>query len=67
MYSVQCALYGVQYTVCIVRCTMYSKVVLLSVWTEPQSFSVEGVEVFARLLLCRLLLQGTEESSQLGF
>ena len=44
-YSEKCTVYSVQ-------CTMYSKVVLLSLLGEPQCSSVWGVEPFARLLLC---------------
>ena len=48
MYSVQCTVYSVQCTVYSVQC----KVVLLSLWREPQCSSVWGVKPFARLLLC---------------
>ena len=62
VYSVQCTVYSVQCTVYSVQCTVYSilfvqfkiysKVVLLSLWREPQCSSVWGVKPFARLLLC---------------
>ena len=52
VYSVQCTVYSVQYTVYSVHYKMYSKVVLLSLWREPQCFSVWEVKPFARLLLC---------------
>ena len=52
MYSVQWTVYSVQYTVYSVHYKMYSKVVLLSLWREPQCFSVWEVKPFARLLLC---------------
>ena len=45
MKRVQCTVYSVQ-------CSMYSKVVLLSLWKEPQCSSGWGVEPFARLMLC---------------
>ena len=52
MYSVQWTVYSVQYTVYSVHYKMYSKVVPLSLWREPQCFSVWEVKPFARLLLC---------------
>ena len=55
---------SVQCTVFIVQSTMYSKLVLLSLWRQAQCSSVWGVETFARLLLC---LTPPEESSHLGF
>ena len=44
--------YSEKYTVYSVQCTMYNKVVLLSLLREPQCSSVWRVEPFARLLLC---------------
>ena len=52
VYSVQYTVYSVQCTVYSVQCKMYSKVVLLSLWGEPQCSSVWGVEPSVRLLLC---------------
>ena len=54
VYSVQCTVYNVQKTVYTLHCicTMYSKVVLLILWREPQCSSVWGVKPLARLLLC---------------
>ena len=52
--SIQCTVYSVE-------CTMYSKVVFLSLWRERQCSSVWGVTPFARLLLW---LTPPEESSQ---
>ena len=45
-------LYGKKRTVYSVQCTMYSKVVILSLLREPHCSSVWGVELFSRLLLC---------------
>ena len=56
VYIVQCTLYIVHSAVYSVQCTVYnvcnSKVMLLSLWREPQCSSVWGVKLLARLLLC---------------
>ena len=52
VYSVQLTVYSLQYRVYSVQYKIYSKVVLLSLWREPQCSSVWGVKPFARLLLC---------------
>ena len=44
LYNVQCRVYSVQ-------CKVYRKVVLLSLWREPQCSSVWEVKPFVRLLL----------------
>ena len=45
VYCVQCIVY-------IDQCTVFRKVLLLSLWMEPQCSLVWGVEPFAKLLLC---------------
>ena len=52
VYSVQLTVYSLQYRVYSVQYKIYIKVVLLSLWREPQCSSVWGVKPFARLLFC---------------
>ena len=59
-FEKKCTVYSYQCTVYIVQCTMCSKVVIFSLFKEPQCSSVWGVERFAMFLLC---LTPPEESS----